>query len=101
VLAVVLTMIAGGIMFAALGKDPVAAIKMIFWDPLFNPQFAAYSRPQLLVKAGPLILIASGCLGFRAGVWNIGAEGQYIIGALCGAAVALAFFPRRAGTSFR
>jgi general nucleoside transport system permease protein len=95
VLAVALTMIAGGILFAALGKDPFAAIKMIFWDPLFNPQFASYSRPQLLVKAGPLILIAVGlAIGFRAGIWNIGAEGQYIIGALCGAAVALAFFPQ-------
>ena len=93
-LAVILTMIAGGIMFAMLGKDPVAAIRTIFWDPLFDPQFAAYSRPQLLVKAGPLILIAIGlALGFRAGVWNIGAEGQYIIGAICGAAVALAFYP--------
>ncbi len=94
VLAVVLTMIAGGLMFALLGKDPVAAIRTIFWDPLFDPQFAAYSRPQLLVKAGPLILIAVGlALGFRAGVWNIGAEGQYIIGAICGAAVGLAFYP--------
>lgn len=93
-LAVVLTMIAGGVMFAALGKDPVAAIRTIFYDPLFNPQFAAYSRPQLAVKAGPLILIATGlAMGFRAGVWNIGAEGQYIVGAICGAAAGLAFYP--------
>ena len=93
-LAVVLTMIAGSLMFAALGKDPVVAIRTIFFDPLFNEQFAAYSRPQLLVKAGPLILIAIGLsLGFRAGVWNIGAEGQYIIGAICGAAVGLAVYP--------
>lgn len=94
ILAVIATMIAGGIMFALLGKDPVAAIKLIFWDPLFNEQFAAFSRPQLLVKAGPLILIAIGLsLGFRAGIWNIGAEGQYIIGAICGAGFALAFYP--------
>ncbi|MBN2906665.1 MAG: ABC transporter permease [Rhodobacteraceae bacterium] len=97
VLAVALTMIAGGLLFAALGKDPVAAIRTIFWDPLFNEQFAAYSRPQLLVKAGPLILIAIGLsLGFRAGIWNIGAEGQYIIGALSGAGVGLAFYPMEA-----
>jgi simple sugar transport system permease protein len=96
-LAVIATMIAGGLMFAALGKDPFAAIKLIFWDPLFNEQFAAFSRPQLLVKAGPLILIAIGLsLGFRAGIWNIGAEGQYIIGAICGAGVALAFYPLEA-----
>ncbi len=94
VIAVVLTMLAGGIMFAALGKNPVEAIRIIFWDPLFDPNLSGYSRPQLLVKAGPLILIAIGLsLGFRAGVWNIGAEGQYIIGALCGAAVGLAFYP--------
>ncbi|MEO0654124.1 MAG: ABC transporter permease [Pseudomonadota bacterium] len=93
-LAVLATMIAGGILFAALGKDPFIAIRTIFWDPLFNDQFAAFSRPQLLVKAGPLILIAIGLsLGFRAGIWNIGAEGQYIVGALCGAGVALAFYP--------
>jgi ABC-type uncharacterized transport system permease subunit len=94
VAAVALTMLAGGLMFAALGKDPVAAIRTIFWDPLFHPQFSGYSRPQLLVKAGPLILIAIGLsLGFRANIWNIGAEGQYIVGAICGAAVGLAFYP--------
>lgn len=94
VLAVVLTMVAGGLMFALLGKNPVEAMRIIFWDPLFNAQFASYSRPQLLVKAGPLILIAIGLsLGFRAGIWNIGAEGQYIMGAILGAAVGLAFYP--------
>ncbi|MBF9059242.1 ABC transporter permease [Rhodobacterales bacterium HKCCSP123] len=94
ILAVVLTMIAGGVMFAALGSDPLEAIRIIFWDPLFSERFASYSRPQLLVKAGPLILIAIGLsLGFRAGIWNIGAEGQYIVGAICGAGFGLAFYP--------
>lgn len=92
-LAILLTIIAGGLMFWALGKDPVIAIRTIFWDPLFG-DFASYTRPQLLVKAGPLILIAIGLsFGFRAGVWNIGAEGQYIMGAIFGAAVALALYP--------
>ncbi len=93
-LAVALTMIVGGLLFAVLGADPFEAIRTIFWDPLFHPQFAAYSRPQLLVKAGPLILIAIGLsIGFKAGIWNIGAEGQYIIGAVVGAGVGLAFYP--------
>ncbi|WP_341863880.1 ABC transporter permease [Gymnodinialimonas sp. 57CJ19] len=92
--AVILTMIAGGLMFAALGQDPLEVIRVIFWDPLFHERFASFSRPQLLVKAGPLILIAIGLsLGFRAGIWNIGAEGQYIVGALCGASVGLALYP--------
>ena len=88
VLAVLATMLAGGLLFALMGFDPVAAIRTIFWDPLFGPA-AGYSRPQLLVKAGPLVLIACGlAVGFRAGIWNIGAEGQYIVGGICGAAVA-------------
>lgn len=92
-LAVAITMIAGGALFAALGENPVAAIRTIFWEPLFG-EFAFYYRPQMLMKGAPLILIAVGLsLGFRAGIWNIGAEGQYIIGALAGAGVGLAFYP--------
>ncbi|MEM7525585.1 MAG: ABC transporter permease, partial [Pseudomonadota bacterium] len=52
-----------------------------------------FSRTELLVKGAPLVLIATGlAFGFRAGVWNIGAEGQFILGAICGGAVALAFY---------
>lgn len=93
VLAVVLTMIFGGLLFAVLGKDPFQAIATIFWEPIFG-EFAFYYRPQLLVKGAPLVLIAIGlALGFKAGIWNIGAEGQYIVGAICGAAMGLAFYP--------
>jgi general nucleoside transport system permease protein len=99
-LAVLATMVVGGLMFALLGKDPVLAIRTIFYDPLFG-DFASYSRPQLLIKAGPLILIATGlAIGFRAGIWNIGAEGQYIIGAICAASVALAAYPLEAAWIF-
>ncbi len=93
VLAVVATMVFGGLLFAALGKDPLVAIRTIFWDPLFG-EFAFFYRPQLLIKGAPLVLIAIGLsLGFKAGIWNIGAEGQYIMGALFGAGVGLAFYP--------
>ena len=96
VLAVITTMIAGGVLFAALGTDPLVATRTIFLDPLFS-EFAWFYRPQLLVKGAPLVLIAIGLsLGFRAGIWNIGAEGQYIVGAICGAAVGLAFYPMEA-----
>ena len=96
IVAVIATMIAGGLLFAFLGKDPAASIKTIFWEPLFS-EFAFYYRPQLLIKGAPLVLIAIGLsLGFRAGIWNIGAEGQYIMGALSGAAVALALYPLEA-----
>ena len=92
-LAVIATILAGGALFAGLGKDPVTAIATIFWEPLFG-EFAFYYRPQLLIKGAPLVLIAIGLsLGFKAGIWNIGAEGQYIMGALGGAGVALALYP--------
>ena len=93
-IAVVATMIAGGILFAALGSNPFTAIRIIFWDPLFNDVVASYTRPQLLVKAAPLIMIALGLsFGFRANIWNIGAEGQFIMGAIIGGATGLAFYP--------
>jgi len=96
ILAVVATVFFGGLLFIALGKNPVEAIATIFWEPLFG-EFAFFYRPQLLIKGAPLVLIAIGlALGFKAGIWNIGAEGQYIMGALFGAGVALAAYPLEA-----
>ena len=97
-IAVFLTMLFGGLMFGLLldgFASAFSSIKLIFWDPLFDESFASYARPQLLVKAGPIILIAVGLsIGFKAGIWNIGAEGQYILGAIFGASVALSFYPQ-------
>ena len=93
IMAVVLTMLVGGLLFTAPESSAFVTIRTIFWDPLFS-EFAWYYRPQLLIKGAPLVLIAIGLsFGFKAGVWNIGAEGQYIIGAICGAGVGLAFYP--------
>ena len=87
VLAVVLTMIVGAAIFSLLGYDGTGAVREIFVNPLIDPG----GWPDLGVKAAPLIMIAVGLsIGFRAGVWNIGAEGQYILGGLAGTAVALA-----------
>jgi simple sugar transport system permease protein len=89
VLAIVLTLIAAAVIFAALGKDPGRSLYTFFIAPLTSPT----GRPELLVKAAPLVLIAVGLsLGFRANVWNIGAEGQYTVGALAGGGLALAVY---------
>ena len=89
-LAFALTLVAGAVLFWALGKDPVKALGLIFVTPLTTIRGVA----ELLVKSTPLILIATGlAFGFRAGIWNIGAEGQFTIGALAGGAVALLFYP--------
>jgi hypothetical protein len=77
-----------------MGKNPFEVIRTIFWDPICSASSPSTCAASLLVKAGPLILIAIGlALGFRAGIWNIGAEGQYIMGAIFGAGVGLAVFP--------
>jgi simple sugar transport system permease protein len=87
-LAVALTLVGGLVVFAALGKDPVEGFRVFFLSPLKD----AYGVAELLLKATPLMLIAVGlAVGFRANVWNIGAEGQYIVGAIAGAGVALYF----------
>ncbi len=85
-LALVLTVVIGIIMFTALGKDPVKGLEMFFWEPVRN----AYALGELMVKATPLLLIALGlAVCFRSNVWNIGAEGQYILGAVAAGGVAL------------
>src|SRR5262244_4067854 len=89
VLALALTLLSGALVFALLGRSPGVALYTFFIRPLTSPS----SLPELLVKAAPLILIGTGLsLGFRANVWNIGAEGQYTLGALAGGGVALWFY---------
>ena len=84
VLAISLTVIMGGLIFAAMGKPPLTALYLYFIDPLTS----WWSIEEVLVKAGPLILIGVGlAVCFKANVWNIGAEGQLTIGALMGAMV--------------
>jgi general nucleoside transport system permease protein len=86
-LAVALTMIVGAAIFSALGYNGPGAVWEVFVRPLIEPG----KWQDLGVKAAPLIMIAVGLsIGFRANVWNIGAEGQYVIGALAGTGVALA-----------
>jgi simple sugar transport system permease protein len=86
VLALALTVLIGIVLFAALGKDPVRGLLVFFWEPIKS----GYAIGELLVKATPLLLIALGlAVCFRSNVWNIGAEGQYIIGAVAAAGVAL------------
>ena len=88
-IALALTIAAGFALFTVLGKDPVQATYLIFVEPLTS----LYSLSELMVKATPLVLIGVGlALGFRAGVWNIGAEGQFTLGALSGGAAALALY---------
>ncbi len=85
-LALVITVVLGAVMFWALGKDPVKGLGVFFWEPIRS----GYALGELMVKATPLLLIALGlALCFRSNVWNIGAEGQYVMGAVFAAGMAL------------
>ena len=84
-----LAMLATGLLvFSALGKDPVAAFRVFFVEPVSS----MYGVGELLLKATPLILCALGlALSYRANVWNIGAEGQLTLGAIAGGGVGLVY----------
>jgi ABC-type uncharacterized transport system permease subunit len=85
-IAIALTLVTMTILFALLGKNPAAALKVYFLDPLTD----VYSLQEIAVKATPLVMIAVGLsLCYLANVWNIGAEGQFLIGAVTGSWLAV------------
>ena len=85
-LALAITVVIGVALFSVMGKDPVRGLQVFFWEPIKS----AYALGELGVKATPLLLIALGlAVCFRSNVWNIGAEGQFVIGAIAAGGVAL------------
>lgn len=87
VLAIVLMLLFGLAVFSLLGQNPAKAFHAFFVEPIND----LYGFGELLIKASPLALIALGLsIGFRANIWNIGAEGQLTIGAIAAGGVALA-----------
>lgn len=93
-LALLITVAIGMGIFVALGKDPVQGLQVFFWEPIKS----SYAISELLLKATPLLLIAVGlAVCFRSNVWNIGAEGQYIVGAIAAGGVALMATPDTSG----
>ncbi|MEO5733996.1 MAG: ABC transporter permease [Rubrivivax sp.] len=86
VLALLITVVLGVALFMLLGKNPVAGLQVFFFEPLKS----LYALSELSIKATPLILIALGlAVCFRSNIWNIGAEGQFVIGAIAGGWVAI------------
>jgi len=86
ILALAITVVIGTILFVLLGKDPVRGLYIFFVEPLKS----VYALTELAVKSVPLMLIALGlAVCFRSNVWNIGAEGQYILGAIFASGVAM------------
>ena len=86
VMALLVAVAIGGIIVALMGKSPVTAFKVFIREPLTDP----WALQEVLLKATPLMLIAIGLLFcFRASRWNIGAEGQFLLGGICGGGVAI------------
>ncbi len=93
-IAITLTLVTMAILFALLGKNPFSALAVYFLDPLLD----SYGLQEIVVKATPLVLIAVGLsLCYLANVWNIGAEGQFLIGAVCGSWLAVTTHGTEAG----
>jgi len=87
VAAVGLTLLFGLLMFTLLGKPPLEVLGVFLTSPLSS----AFDISDLLIKAGPLILIALGlAVGYSANIWNIGAEGQFLLGSIFGMGAVLA-----------
>ncbi len=85
-LALALTVAVGVALFVAMGKNPLHGLAMFFVEPLKS----GYNLSELALKSTPLILIGLGLAAcYRSNVWNIGAEGQYVLGAIFGGGVAL------------
>lgn len=85
-IAIGMTLVTMSLLFAILGKNPVAALGVYFIDPLTD----SYSLQEIAVKATPLVMIAIGLsLCYLANAWNIGAEGQFLIGAVAGSWLAV------------
>ena len=85
-LALSITVLMGIALFLMVGKDPLKGLLVFFYEPIKN----SYALTELTIKASPLILIGLGlAIAYRANVWNIGAEGQYILGAIFAAGVSL------------
>ncbi len=85
-IALAATLLVGAIMFVVLGLAPLPAFYIYFVEPLTD----LWTIQELVVKACPLLLIAIGLsFCYRANRWNIGAEGQYVAGAVVGSWVAI------------
>ncbi|MFO1326576.1 MAG: ABC transporter permease [Rubrivivax sp.] len=85
-LALAITTVLGVLLFVALGKDPLRGLQVFFVEPVKS----LYALSELSVKATPLVLIALGlAVCFRSNVWNIGAEGQFVLGAIFAGGVAM------------
>jgi simple sugar transport system permease protein len=90
VIALTITVLIGICLFLLLGKDPLRGLQVFFVEPIKS----AYALSELAVKATPLVLIALGlAVCFRSNVWNIGAEGQFVLGAIFGGGVAMQATP--------
>jgi simple sugar transport system permease protein len=95
-LAAVAMLITGFVALSAMGTSPFAAFKVFFVEPVSS----IYGLGELLLKATPLMLCALGlALGYRANIWNIGAEGQFTLGAIAGGGVGLYCSSRLGGAS--
>ena len=84
--AILVSLLIAALVFLAYGVSPLEAYGAMFSGTLLDPQ----GRAEVLRRAAPLLLTGAGLtLAFRAQFFNIGAEGQILLGAIFAGGVAL------------
>jgi simple sugar transport system permease protein len=102
VLTTIVAFFAGGLVVLATGKDPLSTYNAIWkgtgldwvfpWVTGDDRMIAALNLQQTLLQTGPLILTGLAvALAFRAGLFNIGGQGQYIAGSVAAVWVGSSF----------
>ena len=83
-MSVLLGLVVGAVIFALVGVNPLEAYKVMVLGAFGKPKFVSWT----IVEAVPIILTGIAvAFAFQTGIFNIGAEGQFIIGSLAAAIV--------------
>ncbi len=75
-----LALLTGGVLLAIIGRDPIA-----FYDDVLEAGlFRASGLQDTITRTAPVLLVGAGLIvAFRAGLWNLGSDGQYLLAAAC------------------
>lgn len=93
-LSLAVALVIGAVFIVASGRDPLRAYFALVSGAVGGAtlQLAAYNTSETMVGAVPLVFTAiSVAIAFRTGLFNIGAEGQLLVGALAAGAVGASF----------
>ncbi|MEM3653194.1 MAG: ABC transporter permease [Candidatus Bathyarchaeia archaeon] len=88
ILAIIVALAMSSVLFNMAGVDPLMAYASLFYGAFGS----IYGISETIMKTTPLLLIGLGiCIAFRSKIWNIGGEGQYLMGAIIATVIGVFF----------